>query len=69
MKNLKIVQQLGNQIKSISKRRNTAAYATKVDLNTTIQDKTVVFDDTIQYDDIQNMRNLLINTLKLFISK
>lgn len=69
VKDLKIVQQLGNQIKLISKRRNTAAHATKVDLNTTIQDKTVVFDDTIQNDDIQNMRNLLMNTLKLFVSK
>lgn len=69
VKSLEIVQQLGNQIKLISKRRNTAAHATKVDLNTTIQDKTVVFDDTIQNDDIQNMRNLLMNTLKLFVSK
>ena len=63
------IKNLGSQIKRISKRRNDAAHASRISYYTAKQDKEIIFDETIEVDDVKNMRNLLMNTLHIFIVK
>ena len=62
------VEKLGDNIKYASKRRNNAAHTNKIDYKIAKEDKSIVFDNqSSDYkENIDNMRNLLFETINLF---